>query len=297
MSLQLLIGSLRHAPLDDEMKPQIKALTLPDGTRLQAAESGKPHGIPVLLLHGVTDSWHSFEPVLPHLPPSIRAVALTQRGHGDSDRPRAGYRTRDFAADAAAALDQLGIERCVVVGHSMGSANAMRFAIDFPRRTAGLVLAGAFASFRRNASLVEFWETSIRHLTDPVDEALARDFQLSTVAQDVAPEFIELAIRESLKAPARVWREAFAEMLEDDFAADVERIAAPTLIVWGARDALCPRSDQIALKTAIAGARLCVYDAAGHAVHWDEPARFAADLAAFVLRLDQGPASTLGLAA
>jgi hypothetical protein len=92
------------------------------------------------------------------------------------------------------------------------------------------VLAGAFASFPRNAGLVEFWETTIRHLTDPVAPALARDFQLSTIAEDVSPEFIEAAIRESLKVPARIWRAAFAGMFEDDFArtggfrADVDRL-------------------------------------------------------------------------
>lgn len=269
------------------MEPQINSLTLPDGTRLQYAESGTSNGMPALLLHGVTDSLRSFEPVLPHLPPSIRAIALTQRGHGDSDRPPTGYRTRDFAADAAAVLDALDIERCVIVGHSMGSANAMRFAIDFPQRTAGLVLAGAFASFRRNAGLVEFWETTIRHLTDPVAPALARDFQLSTIAEDVSPAFIEVAIRESLKVPARVWRAAFAGMFEDDFARELGRISAPTLIVWGARDAFCPQADQLALKTAIARARLMVYPDAGHAVHWDEPSRFAADLAGFVRSLGE----------
>jgi alpha-beta hydrolase superfamily lysophospholipase len=56
-------------------------------------------GVPVILLHGITDSWRSFEPVLPHLPASIRAFALSQRGHGDSERPAAGYHPRDFAAD------------------------------------------------------------------------------------------------------------------------------------------------------------------------------------------------------
>jgi hypothetical protein len=64
-------------------------------------------------------------------------------------------------------------------------------------------------------------------------------------------------------------------MFEDDFAHELARISAPTLIVWGARDAFCPQADQLALKTAIARSRLTVYPDAGHAVHWDEPSRFA----------------------
>lgn len=55
----------------------------------------------------------------------------------------------------------------------------------------------------------------------------------------------------------------------------------PTLIVWGDQDAIHPRSEQEALAVAIAGAQLVVYPGAGHGVHWEEPAHFAADLVAF----------------
>ena len=69
----------------------IKSVELPGRARLAYAEQGDPLGIPVLLLHGATDSWRSFERVLPHLPDSIRAIAVTQRGHGESSRPEGGY--------------------------------------------------------------------------------------------------------------------------------------------------------------------------------------------------------------
>ena len=121
--------------------PIVRSIELPTAGTLQYVEQGDRSGMPVVLLHGVTDSWHSFEPVLPYLPPTMRAFALTQRGHGDSARP-ARYRTREFAADVAAFLDALGLESAVVVGHSMGATNAMGFAIDHPRRTAALVLLG-----------------------------------------------------------------------------------------------------------------------------------------------------------
>ena len=59
------------------------------------------------------------------------------------------------------------------------------------------------------------------------------------------------------------------------------KIRAATLILWGDRDALCPRRDQDALLTTIAGSRLVVYEGAGDALHWEQPERFAADVAAF----------------
>lgn len=100
------------------MTTQIQNVEHPKGLRFQFVEQGEPTGIPILLLHGTSDSWHSFETVLPHLPPSIRAIALTQRGHGDSSRPPDGYQTDDFVTDVAALMDALGIEAAFVAGHS-----------------------------------------------------------------------------------------------------------------------------------------------------------------------------------
>jgi non-heme chloroperoxidase len=247
-----------------------------------------------VMLHGATDSWHSFEPVLPHLPESVHAFALTQRGHGDADRPASGYRTRDFAADVAAFADALRLGPVVVVGHSMGSTNAKRFAIDYPARTRGLVLVGAFAGYRNNPTLVEFWESAVSTLTDPIAPGFAREFQQSTLARPVPPAFLDTVVRESLKVPARVWRAAFEGFFEDDFAAELGAIAAPTLVLWGDRDGLARRIDQDALVAGIAGARFEVYEGTGHALHWEEPERFAAELTAFVEALagrDAGAAS------
>jgi non-heme chloroperoxidase len=100
----------------------------------------------VLLLHGVTDSWHSFELVLPHLPESIHAFALTQRGHGDADHPAAGYGPHKFASDVAAFMDTFEVGSAVIVGYSMSTSIAQRFALDYPERTRGLVLMGSFVS-------------------------------------------------------------------------------------------------------------------------------------------------------
>ena len=269
----------------------IKCVEISNGIRLPYVEQGDPSGIPMLLLHGVTDSWHSFERVLPHLPHTIHAFALTQRGHGDADRPATGYRTRDFAADIAAFVNTLDLAPAVVVGHSMGSTNALRFAIDYPELTRGLVLVGSFASYRGNRVAMEFWESAVSRLADPIDSGFVREFQEGTLAQPVPQAFLDTIVQESLKVPARVWRAAFEGFLEDDFAGELNRIKAPTLILWGDRDGLCRRGDQDALLGSINGSRLVVYKGAGHGLHWEEPERFATNLVAFSKGLVTGVAS------
>lgn len=267
------------------MKPVIKDIPLPGRVRLNYCEAGDPAGTPVIALHGVTDSWRSFQPLLPYLPSSIRLLAVTQRGHGDSQKPAQGYRPADFAADVAAFMDVLKIERAIVVGHSMGSVNALRFALEFPARVLGLVLAGAQPYFGRHEDVVAFWQGEIATLADPVPHALARDFQQSTLAQPIPPDYLALVISESLKVPAHVWRSAFEGFMQDDFSAALTRITAPALIAWGRHDSFCRREDQEDLRRALPTARFIEYANAGHALHWEEPERFARDVGAFAQSL------------
>jgi pimeloyl-ACP methyl ester carboxylesterase len=258
-----------------------RSIGLPTGVTLEYVEQGSPEGIPTLLLHGLSDSLRSYEMVLPHLPASIHALAISQRGHGDSSRPATGYTPSDFAADLAAFLDALEIERTVIVGHSMGSTIARRFALDYPERLLGLVLVGSFATLEDKPD-VDGLAQAVAELRDPVDPAFVAEFQQSTLAQPVSPEFFDVVVQESLKLPARVWKAVLEGLMGPDHPTDVRSIKAPTLILWGDQDAFCPRSDQDALLAAIAGSRLVVYAGVGHDPQWEQPERFAFDLATFV---------------
>jgi non-heme chloroperoxidase len=258
-----------------------KSVALRNRVTLEYVDYGDRAGLPVVFLHGVTDSWLSFGGVLPHLPASMRCLPISQRGHGRSSRPEHGYRFVDFSEDVAQFLDALDIPSAILVGHSMGSYVAQRFAIDHPDRVRGLVLVGTFPRLRGNAGVRELWDTAISTMSDPVDPVLALEFQLSTLARPIPPASLDAFVEESLKVPARVWRATFAEFLEADFSSELPRIGAPTLILWGDRDAFFLRDDQIAVRDAIPGARLVTWPGAGHALHWEDPAQFASDLVAF----------------
>ncbi|HEY6133671.1 MAG TPA: alpha/beta hydrolase [Rubrivivax sp.] len=257
-------------------------LRLRSGLQLEFAEQGQRGGPTLLMLHGITDSWRSFAPVMPLLPPDWHVIALTQRGHGGSDKPHTGYRTRDFAADAAAFARALGLPPVVVVGHSMGATNAMRLALDHPDLVRGVVAAGAFASFADKSDLAAFIAQDIAGLTDPVPRALARAFQLDTLAGPVAPGLVEAMTDESLRVPAHVWREAFEHLLDDEVSPALQRITAPTLLVWGEADRFVPAADTRRLQRSLPDVRLAAWPGIGHAVHWERPERFARELLRFV---------------
>lgn len=261
--------------------PALKTANLTSGVRLDYVEQGDPEGVPVVLLHGATDSWRSFEPVLPYLPASIRAFALTQRGHGDSDRPASGYHPRDFASDVPAFLDAVGVQRAVIVGHSMGSYVAQRVATSYPERVLGVVLVGTFTAYADKAVVKELC-AAVAEFGETVDPAFVREFQQGTLAQPVSDEFFEMVVNESLKMPAAVWRATFSEFLDIDRSVELETIAAPTIVFWGDRETICPRKDQDELVARIPDAELVVYAGVGHALHWEDSQRFAADLVQFV---------------
>jgi non-heme chloroperoxidase len=272
----------------------IKRATLATGITLPYVEQGDPAGVPVVLLHGYSDSWRTYELVLPHLPHALHVFAVTQRGHGDADRPADGYRPEDYAADVAAFMNAVGVEAAVVVGHSGGSYTAQRFALDHPERTLGVVLIGAFHSFADNPSVDEL-SGAVAALDDPADPGFVREFQESCVAQPIPEGYIAAIVAESLKLPARVWKSYLQGLLEAPVPTEAGTIAAPTLIMWGDRDTFCGRTDQDGLLAAIPGARLETYEGAGHCPHWEEPVRAAADVAGFALRV--GGAAPAAIAA
>jgi len=268
-----------HEPSVSTSGVRFNRVRLKTGVELQVAEAGPPNGNPVLFLHGFTDSWFSYSRVIEALPAGVRAIVPSQRGHGDSDRPACCYRVTDFSADAVALLDALGISRATVVGHSMGSFIAQRIAIDHPERVHRLVLIGSGAT-TRSKPVIEF-NDAVQQLSDPIDSVFVREFQVSTAYKPLPPAFLDRAVGESMKVPARVWRESLGGLIAGDTRNEVGAIRAPTLVVWGDRDAPWVRSEQDDLVRRIPGSRLIAYPEIGHAPHWEDPARFLADFDAF----------------
>jgi non-heme chloroperoxidase len=261
-----------------------KGVSISTGIRIEYVEQGpaEADGVPVIFLHGVTDSWRSFERVLPLLPTSIRAFALSQRGHGDSSRPTAGYRLADLSADLLAFLDAMGVRTAIIVGHSMGASVAQRFVVDHPDRVERLALMGAFSTFD-DPGLIDFVASSIVPLTDPIAASFAREWQLSTLARPMSAAHLDAVVSETLKVPARVWREAFDGFLKTpDFTSELTKVSVPVLLMWGDHDSYALRAAQDRLLEVMPQAQFIAYEGSGHAFHWEDPEQFTKDLVPFL---------------
>jgi pimeloyl-ACP methyl ester carboxylesterase/predicted Zn-dependent protease len=254
---------------------------LKTGIRMGYAEQGNRTGHPVILLHGYSDSRFSFSQVLPRLSPKYHVYALDLRGHGTSDQPPGGYSMSQLARDVLAFMDAKGLKKATVVGHSMGSLVAQQLAQAAPDRVARLVLIGSATSIKEINGFAEF-RTTVMALRDPIPTEFARDFQLSTLHRRVDPQFVDQTVKESLRLPARVWHGLMEGMAATNRARGLGRHRIPTLIMWGERDVIFPRSEQDALLAMLPSATLKLYPDTGHALHWEQPAMFVTDLERFI---------------
>ena len=276
--LATLVAAIVASPSD---APRFGEVRLSTGIRMHYAEQGESRGEPIILLHGYSDSWFSFSRVLTPLARESRVYALDLRGHGKTDKPADGYRMRDLAADVVAFMDAKGIARATVIGHSMGGFVAQQVALAVPKRVSHLVLVGTTTSPRAIAGFEEL-EKAVTTLPEPVPEAFVREFQLSTVHTPVGDEFINTVVAESLRLPARVWRELLAGMIATDRAVALGRSGIPTLVLRGEKDVYITAQETVALSTMVAATRTKTYANTGHAPTWEQPAAFAKDVLAFI---------------
>jgi pimeloyl-ACP methyl ester carboxylesterase len=262
-----------------------RALRLATGITTAVTERGDRGGSPtVLLLHAWAGSRRSFAALLPLLPPGAWAVAVDLRGHGDADKPSTGYDLPTLASDVVAVLDALEVDRAVLVGASSGGYVAQQVAVSAPDRVAGLVLAGAPHDLRGRPPFAD----ELARISDPVDPEWVRAFTAGFTDLDRLPGwYVDLMVEDALRLPAAIWTATFDGLNRSRPPTDIGVIDTPTLVVSGGRDGLLGRDQTTALVSAIPGAEWIDYADTGHLVLEEQPARLAADIAAFLATLPQ----------
>ncbi len=255
---------------------------LATGLQVHYAEQGDREREAIVFLHAYVDSWFSYSRMLPLLSPEYHAFAPDQRGHGDSDKSQCCYMADDYVADVDAFMEAVGIEKATLVGDSSGGLIAQRVALDYPHRVSRLVLIGSPTTLVNNDAVREFGKEIVA-LEDPISPEFVREFVSGTLHYPVPEEFLERVVSESLKVPARVWRDYYeGVLLTVDDTTRLGEIGAPTLILWGEQDAILPREEQERRAAAIPNATLRVYPETGHLAHWVRPEWVVRDLEAFM---------------
>lgn len=258
-----------------------------DGTRIHYSVTGRPGGTPVLFIQGLGADKHGWDLQRLATAPWYRAIALDNRGAGRSDKPHGEYSLEQMADDAVAVLDNAGIDTAHVVGASMGGAISQILAVRHPHRLRSLTLActaGGHHPWREE--LLASWR----------DAALQRG--IGSMGQEAARWVIgPRSFRRLL--PAMGWlgplalgrpSHAFAAQVDailnvdTSYAAELENVTVPTLVVVGNQDILTPRGDSEELADRIPTAELAVISGAAHGLMVEHAAKFNRVLLDFLHR-------------
>ncbi len=236
-------------------------MTAPGPGTLNYQVSGT--GPPLIFIHGLAGSFSWWQKNIDACREHFQTYSVDLLGFGSSRR------LGRFDLEASiplllAWMDERGIARASVVGHSMGGLIAARLAAEAPDRVDKLVLVdAAFLGFDSGV--------------------FKRGIGLVDALRQVPHDFLPLIARDSLRAHPFSLFAATQQLLRSDWSHLLSAIEAPTLIIWGDRDSVTPLKIGKAIHLAIPGSKLVVIDRAGHTPMWDQPETFNQALLDFLI--------------
>jgi pimeloyl-ACP methyl ester carboxylesterase len=271
----------------------VRHRTVVDGSEIEYVDIGS--GPAMVFIHGLGACWQTWLENLPHFSRSHRCVAMDLAGFGASACVDGEVSIERFAKSVAELLDQLGIDRAVVLGNSMGGFIALELAIRRPELVEKLVLVSAAV----------FWQ-EYRHAQPLVALARATEGTVGRALVDAEqwlvrrPRLREVALRfGGIWAPASLPQELQAEILltakrTEGFLPALRALASyplreelrlvrcPALVVWGDKDTQVGVRHAFELEREIPNAEVSIYEGIGHVVMLEAPERFNREVAAFI---------------
>jgi len=265
------------------------------GLTFHCVEWGTPSAPPLVCLHGITQTAHSWDEVAAELARDHHVVCIDQRGHGDSAwAPDGDYSRQTQAADLDALTDALGLAPCLLAGMSMGGINAITFTARHPDKVRALIVVDVspqieargvenIRSFIQASDVLDSFEAFVerahqfnpRRSLDNIRSRLAHNLkQLSdgkwTWKYDPA-----------LRSPQRSFQASALGTLWDDVGA----LRCPTLIIRGGDSDVLSTEGAAKFQGAVPGSRLAVVPGAGHSVMGDNPTAFVTAVRDFLTTL------------
>ena len=268
-----------------------------DGMQVHLRDEGpRDDPTPILLLHGTSDSLHTWDGWVPPLVASgRRVIRVDLPGFGlTGPFPDGDHRIAGYPRFLSHLLDALDVRRVAVAGNSFGGQVALELALAEPTRVERLVLVDALA-YPRSAERVPigFRMASLPGLGRVMDHVLPRPLVESSVRSvygdpaQVTPALVdryyELALRDGNRAALR---NRIAALPDEAYAQRVTRLRLPVLLLWGGRDRLIPIATADRFLADIPGSRLVTFPNLGHVPHQEDPLATVAPVLGFLREAD-----------
>lgn len=259
---------------------------------------------PIVLLHGITMSPERWGPVLAPLSQHGRVIAPALPGHGRSSMARGDYSVPGLALAVRDLLLLLGVERATVIGHSLGGGVAMQLGYVLPDLVGRQVLVCAGGLGKSLSIYLRLVTLPGMDLAMPIaiNRYTRRAFAGAASASQLVGAHAAAEVFDGLARLAHPpARRAFHAILGTNVGPEGQRVTArnklalasdlPTMIVWGARDAIIPVHHAHRAHESLPGSRLEVFAKGGHFPYLDDPDRFVGLVANFLATTEPSTAS------
>ncbi|WP_341916044.1 alpha/beta hydrolase [Polaromonas sp. YR568] len=275
-------------------QPPSQFITI-DGMQVHLRDEGpRDDPLPIVLIHGTSASLHTWEGWAAALRGQRRVIRFDLPGFALTGPNRQNdYSVEAYVRFVTAVVDQLGVQRFVLAGNSLGGQVAWATAVALPQRVARLVLVDASGYSPESASVPPSLPLGFRIARMPALRVLTQytlprsivEKSVRNVYGDpskVTPELVDLYRDMTLRAGNR---QALGRRMDQGYSGEVaglKTLAIPTLILWGGQDRLIPLEFGQRFARDITGSRLVVFDELGHVPHEEDPARTVAVVKTFL---------------
>ena len=244
-------------------------------------------GAALVLLHGIGSAARAFEDQLAGLSKGLRVIAWDAPGYGNSTAlPMEAPVAADYAAALAGLLDELKIERCHLLGHSLGALMAASFAADRPQRILSLTLASIAGGHAKLP--VADREKQLAQRIGDVASLGAREMAEKRGPRLLGPGATPAMIRRVVDTMAAINPDGYAQaarmLASGDVKADIARLPAsmPVQILYGDADVITPPARNIEIAAVRPQAPVHVITGAGHALYLEKPVAFNEIVSKFI---------------
>jgi len=281
----VVVGLWAWAPDRSRAELEAKYLASPkdyrtvDGIRLHVRDTGPPAAPAIIMLHGFGSSLHTWEPWAEKLGKHNRVIRFDLPGAGLSGLdPKGDYSDAHTLALLQDLMDQLGLTKATLIGNSMGGRIAWKFAATRPERVDRLILISpdGFASPGFEYGKHPVIPSSLKLMTFLLPKAMLR-MSLAPAYGDPHRLLDRIVTRyyDLLLAPGvrdAMLARMYQSVLEDPRPL-LKRIQAPTLLLWGEKDAMIPFANSADYVRAIPNIWLVSFSDLGHVPHEEDPER------------------------
>ena len=232
--------------------PPSQFITLSNGVIIHLRDEGESEDPVIVLVHGHSEDLHTWDRLAKHLIGSFRVIRFDLRRHGlTGQAPDNEYSIESYVSDLSMVIKHLGVDKFVLVGHSMGGRISVKYTIENREKVDGLILLSASGAPRKEKTPQPM---ALRLMRTSIGRFLIKRIWSRNMAKKSLEDMVFDGTSITDQEIDRMWEfskypgsmdamfREFAETWEDFKPTEIGEIATNSLLVWGEEDTICPES-------------------------------------------------------